>query len=756
MDASSFTLNLIANWVSNGPFVGSTSTVNMAGFGLQTISGSTSPSFNNFTLNNTAGCAADISVTVGNNLTLTSGKLNIGNNTLTLNGGITTTASNNITSGGGANITIGGSGNNTIHLDQTTPGTTNRLGTFALNRTGNTITMGNDLQVSTALTLTNGKLAIASNTLTLNGSLSNTATNCLVANTISNIVIGGLGALGSNLFFDQTTPGTTNRIANYTCSRAQTITLGNALQVTGTLTPTAGTLSSGGNLTLVSNASGTARVSAGSGSYVTGNVTVERFIPSVARRWRFYGSQVSATTLADFKNEIYITGAGGAANGFDATSSNSPSVYGYNETDITGDLNSGYIAATNITDPITLGKGYRIFIRGDRSDVGRLDGTVGDQNAVALNVVGTLNMGNIVLPVSFTSSGNAANDGWCLVANPYASAIDWNAFHDAGRAGVDPDFSGTNYAHLKQTIHIYDPNTASYTSYNAVSNAGTGSLSNGIIPSGAAFWVQTAASSPTLTMTETFKTTSAPAAVFKQTEKPFTLKLIQDSITSDEAVLKYLPDASSQMDAYDISKLYGGDVNIASISSDGSFLSVNCKPFTGSDTIGLSLGFAKSGNYQMDFSHIDGLGLDAEYSVYLVDAFSRQIKDIQQTPSYAFTVDKNDSKTYGNERFQLVVGKVTTAVYEFASQEPHKQYYLYPSITSDWVGIYNRTGQSPDSQMEVSIVDMTGKTVANIPYPIWNGNKLSLDLSPYQTGVYTIQLKGSQKEVQTFRCIKGE
>lgn len=604
--------------------------------------------------------------------------------------------------------------------------------------TGN-VTVGGVFTLSGTTTFTLG-----ANTLTINGTISGMdASHYLTANgSSSNIIIGGSGALGV-LYFDQTGAGTSNRINNLTYNRISTGTfsLGNSVEVVGTITPTAGVLTTADNLKLVSNASGTARVAAGSSGYISGNVTVERFIPSWARRWRFGGSPVSGRTMFDLKDDIFITGNDPS---FDATSSNQPSIYRYNEAITTGDLNSGWEAIANTAESIVVGKGYRIFIRGDRSDNGRLNGTVTTQNEVTLDLTGTLNMGDIVMPVTFSSSGIPANDGWNLVANPYASPISWNAVRDPG----------TNSTNIGQIAYIFDATTNSYTSYNALSDMGSGNLftSRGIIPAGSAFWVQATAASPALTIKEAHKTDSISAAVFKTSNEQFTVKLIQDSITSDEAAFKYIPGTSAGLDGYDIPKMYGADVNIASIGTDGSFLSANCKPFNGtSDTIPLSLGFANSGDYTMEFKNAAGLGLAAGKTIYLVDLFKQQRVDVNTTATYAFTVDKNAAATFGNARFMLVVGDITTAAPEFAATAETKKMYVYPSKTSDRVTVYSN--QTMGEQSTVTITDITGKTIATLNNPNWDNNNLVLDLSSYRSGVYFISI-GNGQSTQTLKCIK--
>ncbi|HEY0040639.1 MAG TPA: hypothetical protein VGB71_08255, partial [Flavisolibacter sp.] len=78
-------LSIVNDLTLNQPVDFSGKTVVMSGTELQTIGGTASPVFNNLTLNNTFGEVSILgNATVSGTLTLTAGKLNIGNNTLTL------------------------------------------------------------------------------------------------------------------------------------------------------------------------------------------------------------------------------------------------------------------------------------------------------------------------------------------------------------------------------------------------------------------------------------------------------------------------------------------------------------------------------------------------------------------------------------------------------------------------------------------------------------------------------------------------
>ncbi|HCP93644.1 MAG TPA: hypothetical protein DIU05_06395, partial [Bacteroidetes bacterium] len=184
--------------IPNGSFLmQSGSDIQYVGSTQQTVS---NLAYQKLTINNGAGAVMASDITVNDSLKLSSGTLTIGSNTLLLNGGLS--GSGTLKGSPTSNLTMGGSGNVTLFVDQTTPGTTNRFATVTLNRSGNTITLGNSMEVNTALTLTAGKLAIGSNTLTLNGTFSGSADNSLSSNGSFLLAMGGSG--NATLFVDQT------------------------------------------------------------------------------------------------------------------------------------------------------------------------------------------------------------------------------------------------------------------------------------------------------------------------------------------------------------------------------------------------------------------------------------------------------------------------------------------------------------------------------------------------------------------------
>jgi hypothetical protein len=111
-------------------------------------------------INNINGLTLNGGLTIPGTISLTSGAIAIGANTLNLNGAIITTAGT-LTGGSSTNISIGGSGAGT-----TLPAVS--LNNLTLNR-ANGISLGGAVTVGGTLTLTNGALTLGANSLTISG-----------------------------------------------------------------------------------------------------------------------------------------------------------------------------------------------------------------------------------------------------------------------------------------------------------------------------------------------------------------------------------------------------------------------------------------------------------------------------------------------------------------------------------------------------------------------------------------------------------
>lgn len=627
------------------------------------------------------------------------------------------------------------SSGSTLMLEGSTQsiGGTNSTTFYNLTGSGNgTCTMGLNITITNALDLSADQiLFINGYTLTLGGTI--TGTGKIKGSSASNLSFNGSGAAGT-LYFDLTTPGTTNKLNNITYNRSgQTITLGNALQVTGTITPTAGTLASGGNLTLVSAASGTASIAQGSGTYITGNVTAERYIPAGTRRFRYVSSPVSDATLNGLIDDIYITGNNGAG-GFDITLTNNPSAFRYDETLITGNADIGWDPLTSLSDAMTSGRGYRILIRGDRSDAGRLNGTVTSQNAVTLDQTGAINKGDISPTyMTFSNSGTAANDGWNLMGNPYPCNIDWNAIYD-----------NSDFTNVDPSIYQRDAVNGNYKSYNAASNSGTGSQ---IINSFAGFFVQYTGA-PSATFKESRKTATAGPSYFKSKNNELMVKFEYDSMNSDLLLIKFTNNAKAIFDRMEDSrKLMNESMNLFSKSLDNESLCADLRDESSlnAETIIPLFVNGPKASYKLKFDGHNSFGTNI---LLLEDKYLNRKDTIRLNPEYSFTI--TDDVNTMNNRFNLIFAMAsTTGNREYA--ENSNSFILYPNPASSIINLALNTSQN--GEYYYVIYDITGKETGSGQLDYYKKQNHIIRIENLCSGLYFIKLFNS-KTTQTIKFIK--
>lgn len=167
------------------------------------------------------------------------------------------------------------------------------------------------------------------------------------------------------------------------------VSVSSASTVTGILNLKSGVLGSSGNLTLKSTSTGTATVVGGTNSSISGNVTVERFLPWQSANnngFRFVGHSFSAAPVINT-----VTGLPTASN----------TLIGYSETG-TG----AYVEIANRAGTWPLATSYGVWTNSTNT----------------LSMSGALQLSDLN-SVSFANNGT----GWNLAANPFYSVLDWDA-----------------------------------------------------------------------------------------------------------------------------------------------------------------------------------------------------------------------------------------------------------------------------------------------------------------------------------------
>jgi len=198
--------------------------------------------------------------------------------------------------------------------------------------------------------------------------------------------------------------------------------------------------------------------------------------------WRMLAAPSTSETIAGLLDPLWTQGFPDAGVTF-----GTPNVYRYVEsvtTDTDGsgdaDLNDGYEAPGSATDAVPAGTGLFVYAFADDPSTPEKE-----DFPKVLMASGTPPPIPFSFPISYTSSGDANDDGWNLLGNPFETGLDWNANR----------WVKTN---LSDAIYVYDTPNNRYLTY---STSAGGSLGP-VVGAYQGFWVKATGAGPVLTAPE--------------------------------------------------------------------------------------------------------------------------------------------------------------------------------------------------------------------------------------------------------------
>ncbi|QBN20442.1 hypothetical protein [Flavobacterium nackdongense] len=414
-----------------------------------------------------------------------------------------------------------------------------------------------------------------------------------------------------------------------------------------------------GFLTLKSTATQTAVVAPVVGT-INGNVIVERYIPAGFRAYRLLSSPVTTSTSIQAnwqENSLnanpnpgygtHITGGGGNVNGFDATTSNAPSLFTHNNTGAP----ASWSAMTTTAGTLAAGLPYLIYIRGSRQATNIM--TLGN-DATTLRATGALKIGTVAVP-----NLNATANGFSAIGNPYQAQVDMQAVLSTS-TNLNTSF-----------YYVLEPKMGTkgqYVTVNVATNTNTGgSTANRYLQPWQGAFVKTVAvptATPTLSFAENNKYDGTPqTSVFKTANTVSSLRLAlyetatlaQNGYPLDGLIVDFGANESNGVNQNDAVKLTNFDENMAT-SNSGKLLSIERRAIPiEADQIPLSINNYKGTYYTLK---IDASALTGA-NPYLQDSYTNTTTEIPQEGNlnYNFTVDAGVPASVASDRFKIVYAK---------------------------------------------------------------------------------------------------
>ncbi len=575
----------------------------------------------------------------------------------------------------------------------------------------------NEPAVSSNTTI-GGLIVDAGRTVTINSSVALSVTGDVTNNgTISST--GKLALTGSSAQY----LGGTGSYSNLELNNSTGATNAGTINLTDTYTPTSGVLTTGGNLVLKSTSGGTGRIATGatSGGYISGNVTIERYLPG-KRAYRFFSHPFNAAiALSQLTDNIDITGSGGSTNGFTTTNTNNASSYWYDVTagdNTTGGNNPGWTAFTN-----TNGAGAnawsqygaaRILVRGTKGQ--GLTSAGYTPGAATIDMSGVPNQGDVTISLT-----KGSGTSFVLVGNPFPSQVNMDA---------------VSTSNVGSAFYIWDATQGTkggYTSY----TFGSSSFN---LPSCGAF-VTTLSANGSIVFEEADKTSGTSGTMFKTTAPANTVQLrLEDSTTFwDRLLLRFDDNAMATVDYPDAAKLYNPDMSFYTWSKDDSMLSIDVRPYVDGEIIPLGLYSTLKKNFRIIAADFD---MPLGTKLFLHDKFLNTTEEITGAGyEYWFSVDANPA-SWGDNRFELnTQGKPVNDIATVSNTKLKVK--LVPNPATDNVTVY--TEGNNGKQVLVTITNMMGTKVAEH----YTTGNTTISLSNMAAGIYIVNIScGSETITQ--------
>lgn len=483
----------------------------------------------------------------------------------------------------------------------------------------------------------------------------------------------------------------------------------------------------------------------------TGKFTTERFIPA-RRSFRFLSSAVTTDgsireNWQEDGNNVphlgtHITGTGGAANGFDPTQTNNPSMF---TLETTGSSQS-WVSVPN-TNQLTLDAGvpYRIMVRGDRTiDMSTNTPT---PTETVLRATGALATG----PRTYT--GESLNDGqYFFIGNPYQAAVDiqqlLNNAENINPSGYyiwDGYLAGDNGRGAYVLVDFDD---------GIVTPAD--SEANGYLQPGQAILVLSTGGVPEVTFQESYKVVDEePTRTFFSTASRLAMRLFYEDAYDNEETstdginIKFSADGNNSIDDLDFPKMGNLDENLA-IRNGGKYFTLESRalPENG-EIIPLFIDNYRKSDYVLEGKFFN---IPDQTTAFLYDEYTGIYTALSdEAVVYRFHIDPDIPATTFSNRFSIHFEVEYLGVEDLKVSSLE----LYPNPIKDHSFNIAAKGFEGKS-LEVRVVNMIGQLVHSETVTVSADGSATIVLSENMaSGIYGVKIITEDRQSISKKLIKN-
>jgi hypothetical protein len=552
------------------------------------------------------------------------------------------------------------------------------------------ISLGATGSVKDLIINSGSSLTVTDNTLQISGTITNNGSFDATSGTIE---MKGSSAqtIDADLFI-------TNTIEGLIINNTAGVTLQGTLNVTGVVSAVTGNLTSDGYLTLVSSSVQTALIDGSGTGEITGNITMQRYLPS-GFGYKYFSSPFQTATVNEFGDDMDLLAS-------------FPSFYKYDESLIYAGWVS-YVDPANALIPMS---GYAVNF---------------GSNAAPLTVDVTGVVNNGALSRTMYNNNETFTKGFNLFGNPYPSPIDWDAASGWTKTNIDNALYYFKAGGADQYSGIYS------TYINGISSDG---LATNIIPSMQGFFVHVTDGvypvTGTLGMNNTVRVNDLTHP-FLKTNKDLeslffrlTASYTDNPYSSDPMVIYLDENATTEFDSeYDALKLMNTDpeiTNLYSLLPYGTKLSINALPEMADSLIIIPLGLNIYRNGEISFSIPDFENLLVEMKIYLHDAATGKNQNLLPDKEYRVNLQAGEYST----RFSL---KLLNSPLDLPVIDPSDFFNIFYSNGSLEANI----GYLGGHEGVLQLFDMSGRKL--LTWKVYENNRYKFN-PQVSGGIYIVTL----------------